>query len=344
MYNAEKYISQCLGSVLHQTFQNYEILVIDDKSTDKSVSIVESLIPNFNGKLKLLKLKKNSGMVAIPRNYGIRYSRGKYLLFLDNDDIITNTALEELNDIAEQTQADVLHSEKYLVTADGGEYIDDNTKFKVASYEVSENRTGNRFSIVKDDIAKRVDDFINRHYLYNVWTKLFRRDFVVENNISFPEYPSVDDARFCLCCLILAKTYVRIPNIFYIWRERKDSVSHKRLIVEEEINRRVKIIVSGTKSLNDFLDNIDFFINNADYKYKLIANFIHGQCQYLNPFYFNVPIHIINEILYKTFVSCDSENAVLLSYLFNMLNVNRINLLNIQKQIYHTGSRPINNN
>ena len=79
MYNAEKYIRQCLISVLASKFKNYEVLVVDDCSTDNSVAEVRKLLPHFDGRLKLLSTEKNSGGAGIPRNIGIKNAAGKYV-------------------------------------------------------------------------------------------------------------------------------------------------------------------------------------------------------------------------------------------------------------------------
>ena len=70
MYNTEKYIGECLDSLLAQTFTNFEVIVVDDCSTDSSPAIVASYLPKFGGRLKVLRLKKNSGNNGIPNNTG----------------------------------------------------------------------------------------------------------------------------------------------------------------------------------------------------------------------------------------------------------------------------------
>ena len=119
MYNVEKYIGECLNSILAQTFADYEVIVVDDCSTDKSCDIVESYLPKFNSggveKLQLIRSKENSGGAGIPRNIGIRYSCGKYLFITDSDDAITETALEELYTSAKKFDADIVHCEKWYV-------------------------------------------------------------------------------------------------------------------------------------------------------------------------------------------------------------------------------------
>ena len=72
MFNAEKFIRQCLISVLASKFADYEVIIVDDCSSDNSVAEVEKLLPHFNGRLKIIRMEKNSGGAGIPRNIGIK--------------------------------------------------------------------------------------------------------------------------------------------------------------------------------------------------------------------------------------------------------------------------------
>ena len=89
MYNTEKYIGECLESLLAQTFQEFEVILIDDCSTDNGNAVARSYTKKFNGRLKLVRLKKNSGNNGIPNNMGLALSRGEYVLFMDSDDTVT---------------------------------------------------------------------------------------------------------------------------------------------------------------------------------------------------------------------------------------------------------------
>jgi glycosyltransferase involved in cell wall biosynthesis len=93
-YNYGDFIGETLRSVLAQTFQDFEVIVIDDGSTDKSREIIRGAEADFNGKLMLIE-QKNEGVYSA-RNKGIRIARGKYIAFLDADDIWNRTALESL--------------------------------------------------------------------------------------------------------------------------------------------------------------------------------------------------------------------------------------------------------
>lgn len=90
-YNSEKFISETIISVLNQTYQNWEWIIVDDCSTDSSIKIIENY---KDDRIKLLKLKKNMG-TAIARNYGINQAKGRYISFIDSDDLWLPTALEE---------------------------------------------------------------------------------------------------------------------------------------------------------------------------------------------------------------------------------------------------------
>lgn len=82
IYNSEKNLSECINSVLNQTYKNLEIIIVDDKSTDRSIDIVKKI---KDKRIKLIELKENSG-AAIARNKGIELATGNYICFLDSDD------------------------------------------------------------------------------------------------------------------------------------------------------------------------------------------------------------------------------------------------------------------
>ena len=114
LYNAEKYLVECLDSILAQTFQDFEVIVVDDCSIDGSRAIVENYFEKFGGRLKLSVMGKNSGSGALPRNKGLKLSRGEYIFFMDNDDLLTPTALEELYTVAKNFSADVVYLERHF--------------------------------------------------------------------------------------------------------------------------------------------------------------------------------------------------------------------------------------
>ena len=332
LYNAEKYISQCLGSILSQTFQDFEVIVVDDCSTDNSVSIVESISPRFNGKLHLIKRNKNSGGAAIPRNIGMRLSRGKYISFIDNDDLFTTNALKDMYEAAEQTQADVIHAEKFLVTKSGSEEINNNTPLRIERWE--KGALVDKITFETNDLSERIKRFSKKQIFWNIWNKLFRREFIVENYIEFPNYKIADDMMFCFFCLCFAKRYVRIPNVFNVYRSRSDSFFRQPVPVEKYIKKWIKIIHEGFKIMDNFMSDIDYFVQHQELKYMALDFFFHENIVWLNKIYAQLPAYKIDLLLREEFSSNSTDdNIALTSYLFNLSNLYRIKFLQSQQQI-----------
>ena len=100
MYNAERYIKICVNSILNQTFQNFEVIIVDDCSTDNSHKICTELYGN-NKKIRLFRHEKNHGTPSFGRNYGLEKAIGEYVWFIDNDDAIIPNALEKIHPVTQ---------------------------------------------------------------------------------------------------------------------------------------------------------------------------------------------------------------------------------------------------
>lgn len=113
MYNAQKYILETIQSVLSQTYQNWEMIIVDNKSTDNSIEIVESI---KDKRIKVILLEYNSGGPARPRNVGIENAKGKYIAFLDADDVWLSLKLEkQIKILEENNDIDIVHSLAYTI-------------------------------------------------------------------------------------------------------------------------------------------------------------------------------------------------------------------------------------
>ena len=99
LYNSENYVHKTIESILNQTYKNFELIIVDDASTDNSITIINSYIRD-DKRIKLIQSSSNFGGPARPRNIGIRKSKGEYIAFCDNDDLWENNKLEmQLNQI-----------------------------------------------------------------------------------------------------------------------------------------------------------------------------------------------------------------------------------------------------
>ena len=329
LYNAEKYIGELLDSILAQTFQNFEVIVVNDCSTDNSVEVVKSYESKFGERLKLANTKKNTGGPAEPSNIGIYVSRGEYLLILDNDDTITPTALEELYNVAKNFNADVVACEKYYQIPDKfWNNMEIRKQIKPYSYQKCAFVT--EPTLISDDLFERVKDVYQKKFLWNIWSKLLRRDFLTENRIHFNQN-MIQDVVFTCCLLFTAKRYVRVPSTINYYRYVENSLSHMEESPDEILLRYVRTLKSGFSFLDEFLNEQEFFIHNPKEKYIALEVFVREALKYLKKVYAGNPSYIFDNLLHKEFKH--EDNSALMAFIFSAENIHRVLLENFQTRI-----------
>ena len=119
VYNVEEYIEKCLSSILNQTYSNFEVIIVDDGSTDGSFKIIDKFV---NKDKRFMVFKKQNGGLSDARNYGIKYVTGDYLLFVDSDDYIGEDLLLKLNNVLSKAQTDLVTFNS-VVCDDSGKVI-----------------------------------------------------------------------------------------------------------------------------------------------------------------------------------------------------------------------------
>ena len=318
MYNTEQYVAQCLESLLAQTFQDFEVIVADDFSTDNSAAVVASIAPRFEGRLKLIRLKRNSGFPGIPRNTAMGSAKGKYIIFLDSDDFLSKTALEEFYNVAEETNADVIHGEQYFEYYDVGNKIIKKT-FQLGPYV-------DKPTLETEDIGERVIKFINYRTLWWACNKLFRRDFLVKNNIQFPSITAWEDLVVAFTCLMRAKTYVRVPNIIYFYRIRGNSLSHKGRTAFEMTSN----LIGSMKAMDKVMEKTPYFAQNPQIRYAFIDWYVQGRLKTIRDAAYNFdkmqPFQIYDVYRPRFFAVNTLDQVALYSYFFTVTTYNQ-NLL-----------------
>ena len=136
IYNSEKYIERCIKSILNQTYKNFELILINDGSTDKSIDILNKY-KKIDKRISIID-KKNEG-VAKTRNLGIQKAKGKYVMFIDNDDFINKNYVETYYKIIKEKKLDIVI----------GGYERVNSKGKVIKRVEFKNRPFNKEMIYK---------------------------------------------------------------------------------------------------------------------------------------------------------------------------------------------------
>ncbi len=338
MYNAARFISQTLESLLYQTMKDFEVIVIDDCSTDNSVEIVKNFAERFGEKLHLIKLSENSGTPGFPRNIGIQIARGKYLSFLDSDDLFTKTALEEFSTLAEEFQADVVHT-------DGFFYLDED-KFKSTSTEellnvknypvIVCNPNSPRLlkpTFAPNNFAERMQLWLNSDYHWTTWAMFCRRDFLITNQIKFPFMLVTDDISVNFACLCLAEKILCIPDINYVYRVHADSVTNNRQNLEKIFHKWVSNFNSGFNEFNKIMNRFKFFDEHLDYRYAVLDWFFEKviqQGRQITAAYSQIHAFSLNPLVKKEF---HPDDAAFASYLFDTVNVQRLQIMQLQREL-----------
>lgn len=325
MYNAGNYIAEGIESILLQTFQDYEVIVVDDCSTDNSCAVVKSYAEKFGGRLKLIHTEKNSGSGALPRNKGLIFSRGEYIFFADADDLLTPTALEELFSLAKNFNADVVYCEK--------NYETDN---RITNFQMVLNHDGkfiDKPTFESENLAERVSKIIAGEFCGTPWCKFVRRDLLVEREIFFPHCKISEDELWTYGLLFWAKRFLRVPNVVYIVRQAENSMSRSQRTPTQEINFWLNPLINGLKILDDLMGKIEFFQQNLQYRCALLENFIHTRFFCLFEASQNLQLSEIYAAIRKEFGKKFGENEVLVSFLLADLIEQQKIFVRMQEQI-----------
>ena len=266
LYNAEKFIGECLDSILSQTFPDYEVIITDDCSTDNSLEFVKSYIPKFGDRLTIAKTNNNSGNAAMPRNIGIELSHGEYLLFVDSDDALTPTALEELYITAKKLDADILCCRRFYI----------GRRFYVGKIKKRRNKKlrirGPEKNII--EILKNPIHVFASGKLYSMpWAYFFRREMIVKNHIHFPSVPISEDKFFVFSALFFAEKSFLVPIDYYYYRKHAESITTSRKSPQDEYRRNIRTAFKLLKALEDFTKEKEFFRKNLDLKYGVYYRF-----------------------------------------------------------------------
>ena len=324
LYNAEKYIAATLDSLLGQTFQDFELIVVNDCSTDKSRAIAESYIPKFGGRMKIFDNETNSGAAAT-RNNGLRRATGEYVFFMDSDDLILLNGLEEMYTSAKKFDADVVYCEKYFVSNDAGE----NLQLK--------NTRGLRYlekpTLEPDDLAKRLEYILKRHFLGHPWIKFVKRNLLIENEIIFPNVRPCEDHLWTYGLFFYAKKFLRIPNAVYIYRQIAGSILHINRSPVQKINLWLYNAIFGLKFLDDMMGRSEFFQQNSQYRYAILEQFTTHMFDLAFKSSLKLQQHSIYEGIKNEFGDRFGEYDVLISVLCAIVNKHQKNISNKNDQI-----------
>lgn len=248
MYNAEKYIADCIDSVINQTFKEFELIIINDGSKDSSLEIAKNY-SKFDNRIKIID-QENKGLFHT-RCVGIKNSKGDYLVFLDADDRLKLNALEILSlEILNGNYDMIIYTAEFL-------YENGKTKPFTPLYDGDFVFQGTR----KTDLYKKI---LKGNRLNNIWIKAIRANcFEVDKFINYPKITMGEDLLHTLYPITNAKKIKYINKILYQYRINASSMTrnfqpdvyegHKKIYLE--IKNMLKKWDMDNKEYNSILNN-----------------------------------------------------------------------------------------
>lgn len=257
VYNVEKYLAECVDSILNQTYKDIELILVDDGSTDGSPRICD----NYAEDDKRVKvIHKSNGGLSSARNAGIKNISGDYVLFIDSDDFWSDN--NSLNEIAE-----ILSRKKYDVVCFGyKEYYE-----KTGIYREPINVEG--ISLEGLDFNDSLKVLLkNGIYISSAWNKVIKSTLITENQIYFAENTTSEDIDWSARILLKAASLGIYNNSFYIYRQRENSITHT--IKYDNLEMLANNIIRCVK-LGEELEQGDFrnlYFNYVAYQYITFLN------------------------------------------------------------------------
>lgn len=202
IYNAEKYIAECLESLINQTLKEIEIICVDDGSKDKSVSIIEEYKSRDN---RIIYIKQNNQYAGVARNNGLKKANGKYIIFLDADDFFAKDMLATLFLVAQKRSTDIVVFGNY-------NYSETNKKITKVDFPKSWML---HFGVTN---ASKLGVHVFSATRGVPWNKFFLKEFIINNSIEFQGLKHNNDEFFSKLAVLEAERIFFLRKRFVYYR------------------------------------------------------------------------------------------------------------------------------
>lgn len=258
IYNVEKYLRDCIESIINQTYTNIEIILVNDGSTDSSLDICKEYAEK-NDKIKIVN-KKNGGL-SDARNAGLEHATGKYIMFVGSDDYLALNSCEVLYNAIKDSDFEFITANFAFTDSDG-------IPWKKPMFS-------DKFQNTPLDI----EDYKKSFYLVNstVWNKIFKKEFLDNNHLKFEVGLLAEDAVFTTLAFLKTKKTYYIKDIVYYYRQRgtkKGSTaisSNCSLDYFTKVNLAYKIVYENFKKYNEMNFYRYYYAKSTSYiLYKFI--------------------------------------------------------------------------
>lgn len=228
IYNVSMYVERCLESVMNQTYDCFECILVDDASPDGSITKCEMLIANYHGTISFVILhhERNRGLSAA-RNTGTNAATGDYVFYLDSDDELTPDCIEKM----------ILHAQSdptiEMVMGNHATYLQSDPK----QAPIKQNQTN--FQVGDFDSLEKVRNLfynVKGGYGGNAWNKLIKKEFLQQNKLYFNEGVNWEDLLWSFFIVKYLKHLYIIPDVTLFYYIRPQSIMTGSIIVEKELH------------------------------------------------------------------------------------------------------------
>ena len=267
VYNGGKYLKKCINNILEQTYKDFELIIINDGSTDDTKAICDSLA-NIDDRVKFIH-KKNEG-VSIARNTGFEVAKGKYIGFVDCDDSIDKNMYKVMIENMQKQDTDCVICSFMSVFDDREEKnLFEDAEKKIEKNKFKEDLTLKMISPINEDGSP------NNIIMGSIWRCLFKKEIVDKNNLIFDkELKYSEDLIFVLEYLEVCKSIYITNDIFYFYNRKSEagSTTQKHIVGLEDNIDKVNKIILEMLNLKNIKDTKIWALREITYIYTLAVN------------------------------------------------------------------------
>ena len=267
VYNVEKYLRECVDSILAQTFDDYEIILVDDASPDGCPRICDEYAEKYPNTVKVIH--QENGGPAKARNVGLKIAEGKYVWFVDSDDVLHSDGVSRAYEKAIKTDADILHM-SYL------SFVDEKNNFtKTGTILECDKIFGHR------EMTKYVCTSNTDRTVIFAWRNIYKRNFLIENGVFFDiSLHMLEDPPFNTLAFLKAERVVAADEPIYAYRIRNDSLQRTKYVKDYDLimnlQWKLKLKYFSENSDNDPL----FYSDIAEFTIKTNLLILLGNVYY----------------------------------------------------------------
>lgn len=248
VYNVEPYLKQCIDSVLTQSFMDFEVILIDDCSTDRSGLICDEVAGGDN-RIKVVHKQVNEGL-GCARNTGLDKARGQYVLFLDSDDYWTDT------DMLLNIYGKVIASQCDLLILGYEKYFDSDHSFQtgllpVENYQLADNKS----ELIRTNTYKAL-----------AWNKVVKRELITKHRLFFPSMRYSEDTLWCYWLLKFSRKIELLARYVIAYRQREGSI-----VSQKDESKQREHISYTIKSLEICIHDLENTVGQEDEKQILYS-------------------------------------------------------------------------